>query len=296
MSMEQLVFLIQRIREREPDKKPTLAESRASLEEMARVFPVEEDVRVEPVEAGGVSGEWVAAPNAEAQRVLLYLHGGGYAIGSAASHRAMVGRISRAAGARALSLDYRLAPEHPHPAALEDAQAAYRWLLAQGTEPERIVIGGDSAGGGLTLAALVALRDAGLPLPAGAVCLSPWTDLAVTGESITTKAGEDPMIQPQQLGPYVEYYAAGQDPRHPLISPLYADLAGLPPLLIQVGTAEILLDDSARLAERASAAGVAVTYEPWEKMIHVWQYFAPLLEEGREAIERIGQFIRERVP
>ncbi len=296
MSMEQLVFLIQRIREREPQHQPTLAESRASLAEMERVFPLEEDIACSPVAAESAPGEWILAPQADPTRVLLYLHGGGYALGSPASHRALVGRLSRAGQARALSLDYRLAPEHPHPAALEDALAAYRWLLHQPVAPERIVIGGDSAGGGLALATLVALRDRGDPLPAGAVCLSPWTDLAMTGDSIRGKAGEDPMLQPDDAERYVNYYTAGADPTHPLISPLYADLAGLPPLLIQVGTAEILLDDSARLAGRAREAGVTVSYEPWERMIHVWQFFAPLLEEGRQAIERIGGFIRERVP
>jgi acetyl esterase/lipase len=192
-----------------------------------------------------------------------------------------------------LLIDYRLAPEHPHPAAVEDSTRAYRWLLETGSNPKRMAIAGDSAGGGLTVATLVALRDAGVPLPAAAVCLSPWVDLEGIGESMTTKAAVDPMVQREPLLRMASMYLAGQDPRTPLAAPLYADLRGLPPLLIQVGTAETLLDDSVRLAERARAAGVQVTLEPWEDMIHVWQAFAAMLPEGQQAIERIGEFLRQ---
>ena len=288
-----LALFLQRIRRPDKNSGDTLASNRASFDALERIFPVEKDVSCHRVSAGGVAAEWIAAPGVDPGRVLLYLHGGGYAVGSVASHRALTGRLSRAAGAKVLSLDYRLAPEHPFPAAYEDAQAGYRWLLEQGFAPERMAVGGDSSGGGLALSALMALRDAGTPLPAAVVCLSAWTDLALTGDSIGAKAEDDPLIDRKGLERYVDLYVNGHDPKSPSMSPLYGDLRGLPPVLLQVGTSELLLDDSARLAERARAAGVAVTYEPWEDMIHVWQVFAPMLSEGREAIERIGEFLRE---
>jgi acetyl esterase/lipase len=191
-----------------------------------------------------------------------------------------------------LVIDYRLAPEHPHPAAVDDAVAAYRWMLSIGLKPSRMAIAGDSAGGGLTVATLVAARDARLPIPAAGVCLSPWVDLEGIGESMTTKAAADPLVQKDRLAPLAAAYLAGKSARTPLAAPLYADLAGLPPLLVQVGTAETLLDDAARLAERARKAGVKVSYEPWEGMIHVWQIFAPMIDEAQQAIDRIGEFVR----
>jgi monoterpene epsilon-lactone hydrolase len=194
-----------------------------------------------------------------------------------------------------LSVDYRLAPEHPHPAAVEDATAAYRFLLDTGISPGNLAIGGDSAGGGLTVACLIALRDAGLPLPAAGVCISPWVDLTQSGESMDSKADEDPMVSREALQVMANAYLGGGDPKEATASPLFADLAGLPPLLIQVGTAETLLDDATRLAERAKSQGVDVTLEAWEEMIHVWHAFAVLLPEGRQAIERIGEFLSERL-
>ena len=300
MSREQLRFLIDRIRERQPEAELSLAERREEMDAMAKVFPVEPDVTHEAVTLpgdapGGIPGAWIASPGAAEDRVLLYLHGGGYAMGSVQSHCALVGRLARAGGVRALAIDYRLAPEHPFPAGLHDTLAAYRWLLEQGIAPEKIVIAGDSAGGGLTLAALVSLRDGGVPPPAGAVCLSPWTDLALSGDSFRTHVDLDPLISPANADQFVKWYVDGQHTKDPLISPLYADLSGLPPLMIQVGTAEILLDDSARLAERAGASGVDVVYQPWENMIHVWQFFAPLLEEGQQAIDAVGAFISARL-
>jgi epsilon-lactone hydrolase len=260
---------------------------------MGSKLPPPDNVQTEAVDAGGVRAEWVTAPPADPQRVMLYRHGGGYVVGSIATHRGLAGRLSQAARARVLLIDYRLAPEHPFPAALEDATAAYRWLLAGGFTPARLTIAGDSAGGGLTVATLVALRDAGQPLPAAGVCLSPWTDLEGLGDSATTKAGVDPIVQKDMLLRMASCYLGETPPRTPLAAPLYADLQGLPPLLVQVGTSEILLDDALRLAERATAAGVAVTLEPWEGMIHVWQLCAPMLPEGQEAIERIGAFVRQ---
>jgi acetyl esterase/lipase len=275
-------------------ENPTVAEMRAGFSQLATKFPGAPDITVTRVDAAGVPAAWVVAPGAEHTRVILYLHGGGYVIGSIDTHRELAGRLSRAAAARVLLLDYRLAPEHPYPAAVEDATTAYRWLLTNGATPARIVIAGDSAGGGLTVATLVALRDAGDALPAAGVCLSPWVDMEGIGESMTTKAHVDPMVRREGLLNLANLYLAGANPRTPLAAPLYADLSGLPPLLVQVGTAETLLDDATRLADRAKAAGVDVTLESWEDMVHVWQLFASMLPEGQQAIERIGAYVRQR--
>jgi monoterpene epsilon-lactone hydrolase len=272
------------------------AARRQRMEELTATAPTPEGVRVTPVDAGGVPAEWVEPTEASPRGTILYLHGGGYTIGSVRTHRGLVSRLALATGARGLTLDYRLGPEHPFPGAVDDATAAYRWLVRGGTAPETIVIAGDSAGGGLTVAALVALRDAGERLPAAGVCISPWADLACTGESMQTGAARDPMVQRTGLLDMAAAYLAGQDPRAPLASPIYADLRGLPPLLIHVGTAETLLDDATRLADRARAAGVSVDIEVWDDMIHVWHAFAPLLPEADEAVGRIGAWVRERLP
>ncbi len=298
MSSPQLQIIIQVLRANplhETAGQASFGKVRALFEQAISLIPAPADILTEPVDAGGVPAEWISAPGADASTVVYYLHGGGYAIGSINTHREMISRIARAANARALAIDYRLAPEHPFPAAVEDAVAAYRWLLSTGAAPERIVIAGDSAGGGLTVATLIALRDAGDPLPAAAVCISPWTDLAITGESMDTKADVDPMIKKADAIEGAKLYLGGADPRNPLASPLYADLSGLPPLLVQVGGSETLLNDATRLAERAQAAGVGVTLETWEEMIHVWHFFAFLLPEAQQAIDRIGEFIRQRV-
>lgn len=269
-------------------------ELRVVFEKLASMFPIPSDLRVERVDAGGVPGGWLSVPDASDDRVILFLHGGGYVIGSIQTHRSMIARLSRAAAARTLAIEYRLAPEHPFPAAVEDATAAYRWLLAQDVDPARLVISGDSAGGGLAVATLVSLRDAGETLPAAGVLLSPWTDLAATGDSLTTNAERDPLVQREGLENMARMYLGDADPRTPLASPLYANLEGLPPLLIHAGAAEAILDDSVRLDQRARAAGVESVLEVWEDMIHVWHYFADMLPEGRKAIDRIGEFIRER--
>jgi acetyl esterase/lipase len=268
-------------------------ERRQAMEEWQAALKLPADVRTQPVDAGGVRAEWIWRPDSDLDRAILYLHGGGYAIGSIATHRYLMQGIGKAAGARVLGIDYRLAPENPFPAAVDDAVAAWRWMLAQGLEPGRCAIGGDSAGGGLTLATLVALRDRGIALPGAAALLSPWTDLAGTGASVKTKAAEDPMVTDAGLEAMAQAYLGAADARDPLASPLYADHAGLPPLLIQVGSAEILLDDSTRLAERAKAAGVEVVLETWADMIHVFQAF-PTLAEAGQAIDRIGEFVRAR--
>jgi acetyl esterase/lipase len=285
-------MILEALRARPPEAELSIEESRAEFELVASQFQPAGDVRCEPVDAGGVPGEWISTPESAQERVIYYLHGGAYIMGSINTHRELISRLSRAARARALAIDYRLAPENPFPAAVQDSTSAYRWLVSTGVDPAHLVIAGDSAGGGLTLATLVALRDAGDPLPAAAVCLSPWVDLEGLGESMTTRAEVDPMIQRDSLVQTAKAYLGDADPRTPLAAPLYADLRGLPPLLIQVGTAEALLDDAARLAERARAAGVEVTFEPWDDMFHVWQFCASILPEGQQAVDRIGEFVR----
>ena len=295
MSQQQLQTIVEMLRS-QPVVNPdaSVEEARAGFEQVTSMFPVDADIKREVVSAGGVKAEWVSAPDADAGRAVLYLHGGGYVIGSINTHRSLAARLSRASKARVLVIDYRLAPEHPHPAAVDDSVAAYRWMLSQGLKPARISVAGDSAGGGLTVATLVAIRDAKLPLPAAGACLSPWVDLEGIGDSMTTKAGVDPIVQKAGLLQMAAAYLGGKDARTPLAAPLYADLSGLPPLLIHVGTAETLLDDASRLAERARKAGVTVSYEPWESMIHVWHLFAPMLDEGQQAIDRIGEFVRKQ--
>ncbi len=269
----------------------TWAQRRAGMEAMQNVLWLPDDVSCEPDMAGRVPVEWIATPGVEPARVVFYLHGGGYALGSINTHRHMMQRIARATEARVLGVDYRLAPEDPFPAAVEDSVTAWKWLLEQGVEASRCAIAGDSAGGGLTVATLLQLREQGLAMPSAAVALSPWVDLSGSGESVQTKAGEDPMVAAEALQLMSQAYLDGADPKTELASPLFADLAGLPPFLIQVGTAEILLSDSTRLAEKLEAAGVAVALEEWEDMIHVFQSF-PMLAESGQAIDRIGDFIR----
>jgi epsilon-lactone hydrolase len=273
-------------------RPPELEERRRRLDALGAQHPLPSDVRVDKTEMGGVPAEWSSTPDADRERVILYMHGGGYVSGSLDSHRNMVAAAGRAAQARTLALGYRLAPEHPFPAALDDTMAGYRALLSQGVEPRRIAIAGDSAGGGLAVAALVSIRDAGLPLPACGWCISPWVDLEGTGASLTSKAEADPMIQRDYLAELAAAYLHGADPRSPLASPLHAELRGLPPLLIQVGSAETLLDDSVRLARAAGAADVWVRLEVWPEMIHVWHLFHPQLATGRRALAAAGTFIR----
>jgi acetyl esterase/lipase len=269
----------------------TLEESRQALDAMCGRFPVPDGVSLHQGKVNGVSVEHVLPRGADPDRVIVYLHGGAYTMGSLASHRALAARIAEAAGFAAVAVDYRLAPEHPMPAAIEDAVAVYRGVLAEGKAPGRLAIVGDSAGGGLAVTSVLALKAAGVPLPGAVVCLSPWTDLEMTGESYKTRAAIDPMISEAGGRAMAALYLAGADPRSPSASPIHGDLAGLPPMLIQVGTAETLYDDAVRLHERAKAAGVDATLEPWEEMIHVWQMF-PMLPEAHRAVQRIGEFLR----
>jgi monoterpene epsilon-lactone hydrolase len=292
MASEQLNKVIERIKSQPQNPSASIENRRAGMERISERVPA--DVICEKVSAGGVNAEWISAPGASADRVILYLHGGGYVVGSINTHRAMVSRIARASNARALAIDYRLAPEHPFPAAVEDTIAAYRWLLAQGYKPGRIVIAGDSAGGGLAIVALLAIRDAGLQMPACAVPISPWTDLEGTGESVRTRAAKDVMVTQENLAHSAKQYYGTHDPKDPLVSPVHANFRGLPPMLIHVGDAEILLDDATRVAASAKAAGVDVELEVWDDMPHVWHVFAKLLPEGQQAIDKIGKFILAR--
>ena len=269
--------------------------ARRDFETTAARMPRPPGVTYEADSLGGVPVEW-AIPDAHApERVLVYFHGGGYLQGSPATHRALVGRLALAASARAVSVDYRMGPEAPFPAAVEDACAVLQALAGMGVPPTATAVAGDSAGGGLAAAALIATREAGATLPGAALLLSPWTDLALTGESIRGRARRDPMLTEEHLRIGVEGYLAGADPRGPLASPLHADLRGLPPLLVHVGGREIIHDDSSRFVERARAAGVDATLEVWEPQFHIWHFFAPVLPEAREAITRAGDWLRGRL-
>jgi epsilon-lactone hydrolase len=250
-----------------------------------------EGVTFTPGTVGGVPGVWVEPDGADLGRTILYLHGGGYVVGSSETHSKMVGHLAKAAGVRAFVADYRLAPEHPHPAALDDALAAYRALLADGTDPNRLVVAGDSAGGGLMVALLVAARDAGLPQPAGAIGFSPWVDLAGTGETMQTRADVDLMVTVELAEMMAAHYLAGADPRTPTASPLFADLHGLAPMCIQVGDEEVLLADSTRLADRLRAAGGEVELEVFPEMQHVFQIAAGVLPESDDALAKAGAFV-----
>jgi monoterpene epsilon-lactone hydrolase len=253
-------------------------------------------VTYERVSAGGVDGEWISPANAPLDKAILYFHGGGFRIGSVASHRDLIAQIALAGGCRVLAINYRLAPEHRFPAALDDALAAHGWMLDQGLKPDNIAFAGDSAGGNLVLAAMLALRERGLPLPIAAALMSPWTDLAATGTSYVSRAEADPIHQRPMILALAKNYLGGQgDPCDPLVSPLYAELRGLPPLLIQVGDRETVLDDSVMLTDLARAAGVDVHLEVWGGMIHVFQMFGAELPEARRAIASIAGFLNQHL-
>jgi len=267
---------------------------RQRLDEVGSIWPVADDVNLELVDLDGVPGEWSIAPGSDATRVLIFFHGGGYCSGSILSHRRMVTEAGRAAGTRTLAVGYRLAPEHPFPAALDDALTVWRYVRNQGVAAKHIAIGGDSAGGGLTVALINRLRNAREALPGCAWLVSPWTDLTMSGETLTTKDAIDPIIHKGYLGELADaYLPAETDRKDPQISPLYADLKGLPPTLIQVGSAETLLADATRFAAAAGAADVPVTLEIWPHMIHAWPLWNAHLEPGRRALANAGSFIRE---
>jgi monoterpene epsilon-lactone hydrolase len=276
--------------------EPDLESQRARLDAIGDVVQLAEGVQVEPVDAGGVPCEWLwagerrpTAPN------LLYLHGGAYVAGSLKSHRGFVSRLAVALGGAALNVDYGLAPEHPFPAAVDDAVAAYRWLLGQGAHPRQVVVAGDSAGGGLALALLVALRDAGDPLPAAGTLISPWTDLTASGDSMTSRAELDVMLDAERLLGSAADYLGGASPEEPLASPVFADLGGLPPLLLQVGDPEVLLDDSVRVARAAEAAGTVADLRVWPECFHVWMAAAGMVPEADEAVEEWTEWVHDRL-
>jgi monoterpene epsilon-lactone hydrolase len=294
MTATQLDGLVTLLRSRAVPPDYDVAQARARFEKTAVFLGGAPDAKVEKVDAGGVPSEWVMAPGCDSGRAILYLHGGGYAIGSLNTHRRLAYDISAASSAKVLLIDYRLAPEHPFPAAVDDAAAAWRWLLQQGFAPNRLAIAGDSAGGGLTIATLVNLRDKKLGLPACAVAISPWVDLEGVGNSMTTRSAQDPMVQKDGLLWMAKMYLNGKDSRTPLAAPLHADLKGLPPTLVQVGTAETLLDDAIRIAEKMHAAGVDARLAIWPNQLHVFPLFAPILSEGRDGCIEIGNFIRSK--
>jgi monoterpene epsilon-lactone hydrolase len=272
------------------------AERRQRLDEVGSVWPVADDIRLEQVDLGGVPGEWSTAPGSSASGALLFLHGGGYCSGSILSHRRLVTEAGRAAGCRTLAVAYRLAPEHPYPAALVDALTAWRFLRRQGIAAKNIAVGGDSAGGGLTAALLTSLRDDHEELPGCVWLMSPWTDLTMSGSTLATKDAVDPIIHKGYLGELADAYLPPTiDRKDPHVSPLYADLRGLPPMLIQVGSAETLLDDAIRFAGAAGAADVSVTLEIWPHMIHAWPLWNAHLEPGRQALAKAGAFIRQHL-
>ncbi|HLZ61482.1 MAG TPA: alpha/beta hydrolase [Ktedonosporobacter sp.] len=276
-----------------------LAEQRASYEKRIETYvghplALPEGTRIESVDVDGIPAEWISPAGADQECVVLFFHGGAYVLGSLTSHRELVARLSAAAGVRSLQVGYRLAPEHVFPAALDDALTAYRWLLAHGTRPEHVILAGDSAGGGLSLALLQVVRDQHLPMPAGAVLLSPWTNLAGTVESRTTRNEADPIFSGSLINFLANFYAGTEEKLHPLLSPVYADLRGFPPLLIEVGNDEVLLDDALQLAEHARVAQVPVELTVWDGMWHVFQQYASVLPEGRQSLEKIGRFIRRQ--
>ncbi|RLT98029.1 alpha/beta hydrolase [Ketobacter sp.] len=271
-----------------------IAHSRRMMNFYGRLMPQARGVKIQAINYGGVACEQHQPKHAPSNRVLLYFHGGGYCVGSPMSHRHIISRLARKARMRAVAPDYRKAPEHPHPAPIEDAVSVYHALLEEGVKPENIYLAGDSAGGNLVLATLLRLRETGVPLPSAACCISPWTDLSMSGTTITTKESVDLLLSPGLLEQFAAHYTAGASAEargsRSALSPLAADLNQLPPLLIQVGSEEILLDDSVRLAEKAKKTGVQVELQIWEKMQHVWHYTFPMLKDGRMAIDEIASF------
>ncbi len=272
-----------------------LAVQRQEWDAIALQAELPTNIAIEAVTANGVACEWVIGSRADRNKVLLWVHGGGFTSGSTITHRELASHLSEATGLAVLLVNYRLAPEHPFPAAIADVTSVYQWLTQQNWKSAAIVVGGDSAGANLAVAGLVSLRASEQPMPAAAVLTSPWLDLTISGETITTNADIDPLTTRESLAAAAQLYAGGKDTADPLMSPLFADLPGLPPMLIQVGGDEILLSDSTRFAERLKAAGVEATLEVWPEMWHTWHGWAATLPEARRAIEAIGQYVKVRV-
>ncbi len=269
----------------------SLAEQRARQERYTRFFKIPKDVNVSKVNANGIPGEIIAVKGST-KGIILYLHGGAYAVGSVHVHRELLARLAKACQIKVLAIDYRLAPEHPFPAALEDSLSAYHWLISRGYDPSNIVIAGDSAGGGLTIATLISLRDSRMPLPACAVCISPWLNLAYTGGE--DKNINDPFLNPKLLGIYSRYYVGQSDANNPLISPFFADTKGLPPILIQAGTNEILLVQIKQFYEKARQAGSQINLDCWPGLFHVFQ-IVPFIPETTRSLEKIADFISGKI-
>lgn len=288
-------FLLRHTVKKQFDNFDDVPAFRERMANSARLTPkVPDEVSVVSTVVGGVACEWLGDNTARQDKVLMYLHGGGYVFGGPDSHRDIGWRLARAAGMRVLMVDYRLAPEHPFPAALEDATNCYRWLLDEGYEPGSVAIGGDSAGGGLSVALLINLRNLGLPLPAACILLSPWTDLSMSGDSMARNEALDPMLSKAILDKMAEYYLGKRDRRAPLASPLFGDLSGLPATYVQVGSLEVLRSDAERLADKIREAGGEVMLEVWPGMFHVFQVFAARVPEGRQAIEKLGEFLHRQ--
>jgi monoterpene epsilon-lactone hydrolase len=290
-----IFYLLLKYQTSRADKNVTLQQRRMALEDAARRLPMPPHVDVQQTTVGNIPAEWLRPVGTTDNRAVLYLHGGAYTMGSCRTHRALASRIAIASGTCVLQPEYRLAPEYPFPAALQDGMAVYRWLIDYGISPHKMVVAGDSAGGGLALALTVLLRDKGVPLPAAIACLSPWADLELTGESLTTRAKVDPICSLEESRFHAAHYVGNNNPRAPLISPIYADLHGLPPTLTQVGDREILLSDAIRLTERARKDGVDADLEVWDGMWHVWHLLARYVPEGQQAVDKIGAFIRKHI-
>jgi epsilon-lactone hydrolase len=265
------------------------ASYRRNLELFSKLIPRLKNVSYRQENLGNIPAQWITPKKVQSDKLLYYLHGGGYLVGSMNTHRRLVSKISREAGIRAVGINYRLAPEHVFPAAVEDSVNGYQILLEKGYSPDKIVIAGDSAGGGLAISTLVSLKEKGLPMPAAAVCLSPWTDLEATGK--TNINGCEDILDYSKVKLVAQLYTGNKNLRHPLASPIYADLSGLPPLYIQVGSSEVLLDDAVRLHKKALAYGVNSLLEEWKGLFHVWHAYDFILPEASTAIKKIAAFI-----
>lgn len=294
MSREQLLKVNDMIRAAHLGALP-LPELRAAFDAQGDITPPDPSVNFTPAAANGVPCEIGVAPGSRTDATVLYLHGGGYMIGSCQSHRGLVARLGQAAGVRTLAVDYRLAPEHPYPAAVDDAVTAYQWLLEGGTRPERIFFGGDSAGGGLAVATMLRCKSRNIPLPRAAVLFSPFADMGTTGQSLTDNLERDVLVTEGMAPGMAQGYLAGADPRSPEASPIYGDLSGLPPIMIQVSSHEVLLDDSLRLLRAAILADVKVHIRVYQELPHVWQLYAGILDEGEAALAEAGTFLAQHL-
>jgi len=286
-------FLTKYVSSRKFNSQRTIEEMRNTMDVLAKLTGFPSNARVNKINIKDMPAEWIYRDDAPENRAVLYLHGGGYCLCSSDTHRELAAHISIESNTRVVFPDYRLAPESPYPAALEDSVMAYEWLLEKGFSPENIALAGDSAGGGLSIATAVLLREKGIPSPSSITCISPWVDLEMRGDSIRINSGTDPMLNLPLLELMASNYTGKDSPRNPFISPIYADLKGLPPLLIHSGSDEILLDDSKRLAEKAGDFEIDVTLKIYEKMWHVWHLFMRVMPESKIAIRETGLFIKQ---